>query len=161
MPNELIPVPAKRSHISTMLCWFESEQDVTRWAGPKVQFPFDLESLITDTNLDSTDSFCLVNGAELLAFGQCYERLGHCHLCRLVVSPDRRGEGLIKPLLTHLIAFGTRKFEVNQSSLFVYANNKGAISAYQKYGFRLTDYPEPMPMENCEYMTYNARKPLI
>ncbi len=155
MQSELKFVVANPSNLSAMLSWFSSEQDIAQWGGPGVRYPFDLSSLIADIKLSSLDSFCLLDhNVELLAFGQCYERLGHCHLGRLAVAPSHRGKGLVNELIAGLIEFGTKKFAVAPSSLFVLSNNIGAISAYKKYGFIEAEYPEPMPLKDCLYMTY-------
>jgi len=157
MTHKLDFIPAETAHLSAMLRWFNNEDDIRQWGGPDVRYPCDLSSLAADAKLDSLDSFCLFNNeAELLAFGQCYERLGHCHLCRLAVSPAHRGKGLICELMTQLIGYGTKQFSVSPSSLFVFASNARAISAYKKYGFRATEYPEKMPFKDCLYMIYDT-----
>jgi len=142
-------------HVTQMMKWFvnEPEASLREWAGPNFNYPYDLSSFKQDLKLDSLDSFSLISDEfELLAFGQCYERLSCTHLGRLVVSPQHRGKRIINDLMLELIAFGTHSFNTVTSSLFVMEHNKPAISAYQRFGFEFVSYPETIPFESCLYM---------
>ena len=97
-------------------------------------------------------SVFLNENSEMIAFGQYYLRLNHCHLGRLVVSPQWRGKKVIALLMQALIDLGKQKLRVNSSSLFVLADNHAAIQAYQKFGFVFSTYPEKISLENCLYM---------
>ena len=78
------------------MSWFNSEPELREWAGPVFDYPFDAQSFTNDLKLDTLDSFSMLNQqGELLAFGQCYERVGRWHLGRLAVSPEHRGQGLV------------------------------------------------------------------
>lgn len=146
-----------KEHLTEMMTWFDSEHQVEDWAGPNFRYPYDLDTFTEDIRLDSLDSFALFdNEANLVAFGQCYQRLNRCHLGRLAVAPEQRGNNIIAELMTRLIDFGTEKFNASSSSLFVMEHNSAAISAYKKFGFESTDYPEPIPFENCLYMIKGA-----
>ncbi|MGB0495041.1 MAG: GNAT family N-acetyltransferase, partial [Kangiellaceae bacterium] len=92
------------------------------------------------------------NDGNLLAFGQYYLRLGRCHLGRLVVNPELRGQGIAYHLINQLSEIGMSDLNTNSCSLFVFERNKNAIQAYAKLGFSVADYPEKMIMENCLYM---------
>ena len=135
------------------MSWFESEQKLIIWSGLNFRYPFDQSTFTEDLNLDSLDSFVLISDDfQLLAFGQCYLRLGRCHLGRLVVSPKQRGKGLVSNLISLLSNFGMNKFNVDACSLFVLEENIPAIKAYEKIGFITTDYPDVNPLDNCLYM---------
>ena len=98
-------------------------------------------------------SFALLSDRdELLAFGQYYERIGRCHLGRLVVSPNHRGKGIAAELMKQLCEKGMQALSLNECSLFVLADNDQAIKAYEKFGFAFKDYPEHIEMPNCVYM---------
>ena len=95
----------------------------------------------------------LKQGRTLLAFGQIYNRLDHCHLGRLVVSPAFRGQGVGRKLVELLLEEGQRILGLSESSLFVLSDNQAAMKLYQNMGFVETQYPESIPLENCLYLT--------
>ena len=135
------------------MSWFTNEQQLREWSGPEARFPFDLETFREDSKFDSIASFVMsADGRDMMAFGQCYDRLGRCHLSRLAVAPDQRGKGLITVLMSLLCDYGRAIFSADSSSLFVLTENHPAIHAYTRFGFKVADYPGVMPLENCLYM---------
>lgn len=149
-------VQATKPHLLEIMTWFTNEIDFLSWSGPNFRYPYDLASFTEDLNLKSLASFSLVDEQNnIMAFGQYYLRLDKCHLGRLVVNPAFRGKGIAAQLIQQLIAKGADKLQVNSSSLFVYADNKQAVSAYEKFGFNVAKYPEKIPLTNCIYMIYN------
>ena len=146
-------VSPERVHLKELMTWFKNQDEVQRWAGPNFHYPLSINSFTQDLNLDSLDSFALVSKNQaLLGFGQCYERLGYCHLGRLAISPQQRGKRLIDELIHSLCAHGLEKYQTSICSLFVLENNHAAIKAYNRLGFKLSDYPEKIPMKQCLYM---------
>ena len=136
-----------------MMGWFSSEEEVLDWAGPNFSYPYDAKSFRQDLKLEKFNSFALVSDeGDLLAFGQYYLRLGQCHLARLAVAPIHRRKGIVFELIDQLSKVGMQQLDVEHCSLFVFWNNTGAISAYEKHGFRVVEYPEQMPLEKCLYM---------
>lgn len=139
--------------IAELMSWFGSKAELDEWAGPSIRFPFDVHTFREDLNLEGLDSFSMINpNNELLAFGQCYERLGLWHLGRLAVSPLHRGQGIVQHLIELLAEFGMREHAIKANSLFVLETNSSAIKAYEKCGFVVQQYPAPNPIENCLYM---------
>ncbi|WP_259365807.1 GNAT family N-acetyltransferase [Colwellia sp. MB02u-6] len=103
--------------------------------------------------LESLPSFALLSAqAELLGFGQYYLRLGKCHLCRLVINPIFRGQGIAAHLIQQLSVRGKADLNANSSSLFVVQNNGSAIKTYEKSGFTVACYPEKITVKDCLYM---------
>ena len=124
------------TNIIELMSWFNSQHDITQWAGPYFRYPFTEKTFIEDLNLDVSDSFVLVGQQNvLLAFGQYYQRKNKCHLARLVVNPIYRGEGIAATLIKELCKHGHLNLNITDSSLFVYENNLAAVSAYKKLGF--------------------------
>lgn len=145
------------SHLKQMMTWFDSEKALQDWGGPFFRYPFDKESFAEDLNLDAIKSYSLVSEqGELLAFGQYYQRIGRCHLGRLVVNPAHRGKGLVAILIRKLTQLGLAELKVPDCSLFVYLDNHSAISAYQKLGFEFAEYPEEIALKHCGYMIASA-----
>ena len=140
-------------HLVEMMSWFSSEQALTDWAGPNFSYPFNLPSFVEDLKLNSLSSFSLVdNNSNFLAFGQYYQRLGKCHLGRLIVNPNLRGKGIASTLMFSLCELGLKELAVKECSLFVLAHNDNAIKAYEKFGFSFAHYPDEIPLAHCLYM---------
>jgi len=151
--SELELTGVNEHQLLEMMTWFRSESELKEWAGPNFTYPYNANSFAKDLNLDRLDSFSLLNHKrEFVAFGQCYKRLQSCHLGRLAVAPTHRGNNYVADLIHHLIEFGKNNFSTRSCSLFVLEQNSAAISAYQKYGFKFANYPDPIPFENCLYM---------
>jgi len=136
-----------------LMSWFSTEEELNIWSGPGFRYPYDLISFKSDLRLDSLKSFSLVSAeGDLLAFGQYYLRLGKCHLGRLVVNPNSRGQGIASNLIYELSVLGKSDLKTDSCSLFVLGHNKSAIQAYKKLGFSVADYPDKISLENCLYM---------
>jgi ribosomal protein S18 acetylase RimI-like enzyme len=147
-------IPAKTEHVKEIMTWFNNESELSSWSGPNFRYPFTLETFQHDLQLNKLNSYALVSlDNKLMAFGQFYLRLDRCHLGRLAVSPNFRGQGVAGLLMSSLCEIGHRELDTTESSLFVLADNNSAITAYEKFGFKQQDYPEPMPIKNCLYMT--------
>jgi len=141
------------SHLLEIMQWFTNEQELTIWSGPNFRYPFDLVSFSEDLKMTELNSFVLTNDQlEAMAFGQYYLRLGRCHLGRLVVNPNFRGQGIARQLMDRLFTLGKKDLGVSEGSLFVLDHNEAAIKSYQSFGFLFTSYPEIIPMESCSYM---------
>lgn len=132
--------------------WFNSEKSVLYWAGPGVTYPLQVKRFKTESKFDKSHSYVLKQGRQLLAFGQIYNRLDHCHLGRLVVSPTLRRGGVGQRLIEKLLEQGSRQLGLTKGSLFVLNDNKPAMRLYEKMDFVIDDYPETIPLENCLYM---------
>jgi len=143
----------EKKHLLIVMKWFTNEQELNVWSGPNFRYPFDLNSFSEDLNMESLNSFVLIDNQEnILAFGQYYLRLARCHLGRLVVNPNHRGQRVAEQLMIKLLQVGSKDLAVSESSLFVYEHNQVAIKAYQAFGFIISVYPGKLPLEHCLYM---------
>ncbi|GAA0209135.1 hypothetical protein GCM10009123_15740 [Kangiella japonica] len=137
--------------------WVRSPKIFNIWAGPGFRFPFTENSFIEDLKLDELHSRVLIDpqldlNNQVQAFGQIYERLNRTHLGRLVVNPQAQGQGIGTELITGLMSLGDTLFGCDSYSLFVLHSNIRAIKLYSKLGFKVTEYPEIMPLADCHYM---------
>lgn len=141
-------------HIEQLMTWFSNETELSDWSGPNFRFPYDFTSFNEDLNLNEFCSFALVssNKNDFLAFGQYYQRLGRCHLARLIVNPKFRGQGIAAQLMQEIMQVGIEELNVTECSLFVLNHNEQAIKAYVKQGFSVVDYPEKLALDHCLYM---------
>jgi len=146
-------------HIEQLMTWFSNETELSDWSGPNFRFPYDFTSFSEDLNLTTHSSFALLSTdldsqskRDLLAFGQYYQRLGRCHLARLIVNPKFRGQGIAAQLMQEIMQVGIEELNVTECSLFVLNHNEQAIKAYVKQGFSVVDYPEKLALDHCLYM---------
>ena len=140
-------------HVQQMLGWFTSKHQLQSWGGPQFRYPFSQQSFIEDIKLDALASYSLTDAqGNCVAFGQFYPRLGCCHLGRLIVSPQHRGQGLGYSWVNQLMTLGRQQLALSNCSLFVYKDNYQALHVYEKLGFQVADYPQPMPIADCLYM---------
>lgn len=146
---------ATEADISHLMSWFPTERSVDIWGGPKFRYPFTPETFQEDVHWRDMDTYCLVDaGGEMLAFGQIYERHGRINLARLVVSPERRGQGIGRQLVLLLMDEGRGSFALQEYSLFVYKDNYPAKACYAGLGFEQHEYPADDELaDTCIYMT--------
>ena len=154
-PNNLSFIPASEHLVRQMMPWFHNDAEIRQWSGPNFRYPYDATSFIADLQLTTLASYCLMDGEQLVAFGQFYERLGRLHLARLVVAPNFRQLGMSKHLITSLIEEGRQQLSTRQVSLFVLTQNVPALKCYQALGFKPKDYPNGMPIPDCLYLVLN------
>ena len=146
----------QNEHAAQLITWFADQQQIAQWAGPGIDFTQDLEvfvkSILEPPSPSSISSFSMLSQQELIGFGQFYLRHGCAHLCRLAVSPTRRGEGVVAELVSNLTAAAHVGLSISKASLLVYPSNGSAVKAYQKLGFSIVDYPGNDDIDGCLYM---------
>jgi len=138
--------------LKQVLSWFTTPRELLYWGGPDLTFPPEIQRFKTESRFAKSQSFVLCDGAQLLAFGQLYNRLNRIHLGRLVVAPEHRGRGVGEVLIRQLIEQGRQLLGLQDASLFVLSDNVPAMKLYQRLGFVKTLYPKPIPLENCLFM---------
>lgn len=147
-------IPATQRHIACVRNWFETERALLTWGGPGLTLTTDDEAFAQQIKLNSLASFVLLDGDEVVAFGQYYVRLGRHHFGRLAVSPFRRGQGIAYHLLMALADRAGKTQQARGYSLFVFPYNRVALHTYQRCGFKCQAYPEEIPggLSDCHYM---------
>lgn len=152
--NRLKLIPCNKKQLEIVRTWSSGKNELTQWAGPNIRFPHTLNTFLTDLKFQELPSYGLINDKkELVAFGQYYQRLGHCHLGRLIVNPEYRRQGIASILVETLSVKAKQDLKLSPLSLFVYQNNTAALTLYKKLGFIETCYPEKMPLDDCLYLT--------
>ena len=127
-----------------LMRWFPDRESCQVWGGPEFRFPFTEGGFREDTKLGSLPSWALIRDDGTLAgFGQCYLRIGRCHLGRLAVAPAFRRQGFGSTLVRELCRWGRAEFGVESCSLFVMPSNAEARRLYVRLGFRQAPYPDP------------------
>lgn len=151
---------ATAADVDALMRWFPERDDVLVWGGPDFRYPFTRDSFFADIGWDRMPTFCLLDVAgEFVGFGQVYDRGGRIHFARLVVRPDRRGEGIGKRLIRALMEAGAALFPGDECSLFVLRDNRPAYECYRSLGFTVADYPQDTPYADvCDYLVRPLRR---
>ena len=137
---------ADPSDLSSVISWIADANECLIWAGPAVTFPVFLQELMVQMEYTPDNSFCMVDGERMVAFGQLIKRAEHhFHLARLIVAPKIRGNGYGRKLCRYLIE---RAVQLNCQllTLNVYQNNLMALGLYRKIGFEATSAADSMPL---------------
>jgi ribosomal protein S18 acetylase RimI-like enzyme len=138
---------AKKADLKTIISWIPDELTCKRWAGPKVRFPLNIESLSEDIAFSDNDAYCLKYNESIVAFGQLLAKEnGYLHLARIIVDPSKRAMGYGRLLCNELLKIAGRK-GYHKISLNVYRDNTIALKLYESLGFR--EIAEKSSEENC------------
>ena len=134
--------------------WIENPGDAFLWAGSRIQFPIDPQTLESDLQFATASSWCLEVGDLLAAFGQLVPKPGgRQHLARLIVNPARRGHGYGR-ILTELLVARAKDLGASSVSLNVDPSNHRALSLYDRLGFREAPRPPDEPPSGSRYLEH-------
>ncbi|MGD9079797.1 MAG: GNAT family N-acetyltransferase [Desulfobacterales bacterium] len=138
---------ANLADLETIISWIPDELACRMWAGPKVRFPLSIESLSKDIGFSDNNSYCLIKGEAIFAFGQILTKeKGRLHFARIIVDPSKRAMGYGKRLCNELLQIAAQK-GCKKISLNVYRSNAQALKLYKNLGFR--EIAEKSSKENC------------
>lgn len=127
--------------------WVTDEHICRTWGGPKVRFPLTLETVREDIQFGKYPTYSLVDDSdELLGIGQVVDiDENRFHLARIIIKPDRQGQGLGYEFCKALIHEGWRRFGRKSVSLKVNRDNERAIKLYKQMGFAVAGKKENLP----------------
>ncbi|WP_306415582.1 GNAT family N-acetyltransferase [Stenotrophomonas indicatrix] len=129
--------PVQPSQFAVVAGWLDSPEATLRWAGPGIPFPLPAEAFAAALALPSRPGWTLqdADGA-CLGFGQYWQTTpDSMHIGRIIVSPQARGRGLGRELMTALCAEALRSSAAVQLTLKVYRDNQAAVALYRDLGF--------------------------
>lgn len=129
--------PVQPSHFAVITGWLDSPEATLRWAGPSVPFPLTADAFAAALALPARPGWALLDAdGTCLGFGQFWQTAaGSTHLGRIIVSPQARGRGLGRVLMTALCAEAVRRTAAVQLTLKVYRSNQAAVALYRDLGF--------------------------
>ena len=138
---------AESADLETIVSWIPDELTCKHWAGPKVRFPLNIESLSKNIEFSNNDSYCLIVNESLVAFGQLIAKDNdYLHLTRIVVNPSKREMGYGKSFCNKLLKIANQK-GYHKISLNVYRDNIHALKLYENLGFQ--EISKKSSKENC------------
>ena len=128
---------AKLKDLSTILRWVPDAQACLLWAGPKVRYPANAETVWEDIEASEENAFCLVEkDRNAIGFGQILLPESRvAHLARIIIDPTKRGCGHGRLLCLRLIGLAVKRYSVLRFTLNVYQTNFAALSLYRSLGF--------------------------
>lgn len=146
----------KYSDIETLKSWFPDKESSHFWCGPGFRFPFTHESFLEDIQWEKMPTYSLLSEEQkLIGFGQYYEKMGRCHLARLVASPLHRSKGMGQKFIFQLMRIGMSDLNAGECSLFVVNFNKKALNCYKSLAFRKKKYPpDHKYYDDIDFMVY-------
>jgi len=129
--------PAVAADYDAIGSWIPDALACARWAGPKLAYPFNASELprLLEVEQGASHVLCHANAGRL-GFGQYRLRQpGTVHLCRIIVAPEARGQGLGKSLCRLLIDEAGDATAAEAVTLRVYRDNPAAYAIYSSLGF--------------------------
>ncbi len=146
--------PAEIEHALEIISWLPDKESVMLWGSPYMRYPLVEQGFLEDIYWGEISARIAVGeDGRLIAFGQYYPKLGRCHLARLIVNPELRGQGLGEEFVAALMENGSEEYATRQFSLYVMTANKPAYNCYRSLGFTLAEYPDgDAKLEDCVFM---------
>jgi [ribosomal protein S18]-alanine N-acetyltransferase len=137
--------PAALDDLVTVAAWVRDQDELTRWTGPRYQFPLDPTRLPEQFDWASSDTWVVTDGGDVVAFGQLLRRgPDRQHLARIITAPHRRGEGLGARIVLHLLG-RARELGATVATLNVRPDNDAALRLYLRLGFAPAERPPEDP----------------
>ncbi|WP_211462062.1 GNAT family N-acetyltransferase [Collimonas silvisoli] len=129
--------PPVAADYTAIAAWIPDALACARWAGPQLEYPFDAGELPQLLQVKRGASYVLCKSqADRFGFGQYRLRQpGVVHLCRIIVAPEARGNGLGKVLCRLLIDEARSATAAQAVTLRVYRDNAAAYAIYSGLGF--------------------------
>ena len=138
-------VATTQEQFRQLMSWIPDRRSCEFWASPAFPYPFTEATFMEHVRPDLPSFSPMGDDQEWLGFGQYYLRAGRCHLARLIIRPDRRGQGLGAFLVRGLCRRGAQDLGVQECSLFVLPYNAPAQRLYRRLGFAEATYPGETP----------------
>jgi len=152
---EMVRIRAsRRSDLSIIASWIDSQVTCRLWCGARVPYPIDLASLPGAIEFAMSDPWTATSEGLVVAFGQLVPKPGErLHLARLIAAPSHRRTGLGRRMARHLLGVAL-SHDPPAISLNVFSENEAALHLYQSLGFRAATRPRDESDSTSIYMEY-------
>jgi len=131
---------AQAGDLTTLISWVDDSRQCLLWAGSKVRFPLHAPRLADEIEFTPANGWCLCEHGKLLGFGQILQRgPSRAHFARLIVAPDRRGQGYGAVLCSKMLETARQWPDCEIATLNVFRSNLAAQSLYTSQGFYPVD----------------------
>lgn len=138
---------------AAILTWPQSIVEARWWAGPQTRWPLPPEVIQRWHADPDVQPYVLSSQNTLLGYGELWVDAAEqeVELARLIVAPERRGQG-IGVALVRLLLEAARRTEYPRAFLRVFPDNHGAIACYLRAGFT--------PVSQDEQQAFNQGQPV-
>ena len=139
--------PYKKSDSPIICSWLTDEKGFMKWCAGMYTYPMTPQQLD-----DRYDEFCKDDDAWFMtALDESGKVCGHLifrkadcennsiHMGFIIISPDMRGKGFGKQMLSQALRYAFDIFGAKTVTLGVFANNASALGCYKAAGFTETD----------------------
>ena len=119
------------------ICVFPQTAEELFFLFPKASYPLTVEQLEKSINSRFDPSvICYEN--QTVAFANIYDVVKdqYCFIGNVIVDPSKRGLGIGKYLLDHMINIAFHNHNIKEVRLVCFATNINALLFYTKYGFK-------------------------
>ena len=145
--------PFRAAHAREVAGWAATVEEARRWGGQAVVWPV-AASVFSAWHADpGVRPFVLIRSGELLGYGEVWidEEEREVELGRIIVRPERRGQGLGRLLVTLLLG---QAAQTGYQAAFVRVapGNAAALACYRRAGFT--------PVSEAERLAFNEGQPL-
>lgn len=131
---------AQAGDLATLISWVDDARQCLLWAGSKVHFPLHAPRLADEIEFTPANAWCLCEHGKPVAFGQILQRApSRAHFARLIVAPDRRGQGYGAALCGKMLETAQQWPDYEIATLNVFRDNLAAQSLYTRMGFYPVD----------------------
>lgn len=120
-----------------MLSWIQSESDRVLWSGNSFIDGLNLLSFQKHLRREDLLAFQLLDKSKIInGYGEIIlKSKKQATLCRIIVAPRIRGEGIGKYLCENLISEIRKLKDIKEVSLNTLTCNKAAMACYKSLGF--------------------------
>jgi ribosomal protein S18 acetylase RimI-like enzyme len=135
-PQQLILEPFEDRHAPTIIGWPQSVKESRWWAGPATTWPLD-PSVMERWHADpDVHPYVLSERGAVIGYGELWvdAEEQEVELARLIVAPDRRGQGVGRRLV-RLLLHEARDTGYPYAFLRVFPENRAGIACYLRSGF--------------------------
>ena len=120
--------------------WVGSRAEVTMFGGTRLSWPLSTEEVLAMAEEPGREVYVLLDQQRLpVATGSVLIKAdGSARIGRVLVDPQRRGEGFGRDIMEALIEYGEAQSSVGVIRLGVYEHNTVAQGLYERLGFKAT-----------------------
>ena len=149
--------PYKKCDDKYIINWFDDEKKFQMWSAGDYNYPLNQEQLQEHRQRFEENEnawlFSMLNdeGTPVghVAIKNADYKLDSAYIGFIVVDPEQRGKGYGKELVNLITKYIFDILKINKVTLYVYAQNIGAIKCYESVGFK---------QESVEISQFNYKK---
>jgi RimJ/RimL family protein N-acetyltransferase len=129
--------PVGREEVHALVSWIRNEEDLDLWSGNTFRNGFSTGKMQLHLNRTDLDSFAYLDkNKNLLCYADIVRKEKRTGiLCRVIVHPDHRRQGLGKAFCKDLLSWAKDNGNYLSIHLNTFGHNKAALACYEALGF--------------------------